>query len=51
MGAKAVQEEACTGGMVKAGGNGYCSKDADGAFCEFGYSFSEDAFTFGGEVC
>ena len=52
MRAKAVQEEACTGGMVKAGGNGlYYNKDADGAPCEFGYSFSEDAFTFGGEVC
>jgi hypothetical protein len=52
MRAKAVQDEACTGGMVKSGGNSlYCNKDADGTFCEFGYSFSEDDFTFGGEVC
>ena len=52
MRAKAVQDEACTGGMVKSGGNSlYCNKDVDGTFCEFGYSFSEDSFTFGGEVC
>jgi hypothetical protein len=49
---KAKQEE-CTGSMEKSGGNGlYCHKYADGThLCEFGYSFSEDAFTFSAEDC
>ena len=48
--AKAQQEE-CTGSMEKSGGNGlYCHKSEDGThLCEFGYSFSEDAFTFSAE--
>ena len=49
---KAKQEE-CTGSMEKSGGNGlYCHKYEDGTYlCEFGYSFSEDAFTFSAEDC
>ena len=43
---KAVQEE-CTGGMEKSDGKGlHCIKSADGTYdCDFGYSFSEKAFT------
>jgi hypothetical protein len=49
---KAKQEE-CTGSMEKGGGNGlYCHAYEDGTYlCEFGYSFSEDAFTFSAEDC
>jgi hypothetical protein len=49
---KAEQEE-CTGGMEKWEGNGlYCNKSADGTYlCEFGYSFSEKAFTTSVEDC
>ncbi len=48
-----AQQEECTGSVEKGGSNGlYCHKYEDGThLCEFGYSFSEDAFTFGGEVC
>lgn len=48
-----AEKEECTGGMEKGGGNGlYCHKYEDGTYlCEFGYSFSEDAFTFGAEDC
>jgi len=49
---KAKQEE-CTGSMEKGGGNGlFCHKYEDGThLCYFGYSFSEDAFTFSAEDC
>ncbi len=49
---KAKQEE-CTGSMEKSGGDGlFCHKYNDGTYlCEFGYSFSKDAFTFSAEDC
>ena len=49
---KAVQEE-CTGGMEKSDGKGlHCIKSADGTYyCDFGYSFSEKAFTGSGMDC
>lgn len=45
--------EDCTGSMEKSGGNGlFCHSYTDGTyFCEFGYSFSDDAFTFSAEDC
>ena len=48
-----AQQEECTGSMEKSGGNGlYCHAYDDGTYlCEFGYSFSEDAFTFSAEDC
>ena len=48
-----AQQEECTGSMEKGGGNGlYCHKYADGTYlCEFGYSFSEKAFTASVEDC
>jgi hypothetical protein len=48
-----AQQEECTGGMEKWEGNGlYCNKSADGTYlCEFGYSFSEKAFTTSVEDC
>ena len=48
-----AQQEECTGSMEKSGGNGlFCHKYEDGTYrCEFGYSFSEDAFTFSAEDC
>jgi hypothetical protein len=43
---KAVKEE-CTGGMEKSDGKGlHCIKSSDGTYdCDFGYTFSEKAFT------
>ena len=48
-----AQQEECTGSMEKSGGNGlFCHAYEDGTyFCEFGYSFKEDAFTFSAEDC
>lgn len=48
-----AQQEECTGSMEKSGGNGlFCHKYENGTYlCEFGYSFSEDAFTFSAEDC
>jgi hypothetical protein len=48
-----AQKEECTGSMEKSGGNGlFCHAYEDGTyFCEFGYSFKEDAFTFSAEDC
>jgi hypothetical protein len=49
---KAKREE-CTGSLEKSGGNGlFCHAYDDGTyFCEFGYSFKEDAFVFSAEDC
>jgi hypothetical protein len=48
-----AQQEECTGSMEKSGGNGlYCHAYTDGTYlCEFGYLFSEDAFSFSAEDC
>ena len=42
-----AEKEECTGGMEKSDGKGlHCIKSADGTYdCDFGYSFSEKAFT------
>jgi hypothetical protein len=52
MRAKAVQEE-CTGGLEKWEGDSlYCNKAEDGTYlCQFGYSFSEKAFTASAQDC
>jgi hypothetical protein len=48
-----AQREECTGSLEKSGGNGlWCHAYEDGTyFCEFGYSFKEDAFVFSAEDC
>ncbi len=48
-----AQREECTGSLEKSGGHGlFCHAYDDGTyFCEFGYSFKEDAFTFSAEDC
>lgn len=48
-----AQKEECTGGMEKSDGEDlYCNASADGTYlCEFGYSFSENAFTGSSEDC
>ena len=48
-----AQREECTGSLEKSGGNGlFCHAYDDGTyFCEFGYSFKEDAFVFSAEDC
>ena len=48
-----AQRDECTGSLEKSGGNGlFCHAYEDGTyFCEFGYSFKEDAFVFSAEDC